>query len=434
MLSTSAFHYEALEGDYAFTHPQMLKDPFHEHVVHKYLPRRLKEIVAPMQDELENAIDESWGSDTKAWKELTVWENLMFVISHITNRMFVGLPLCRNEDYLKNMSGFAMDIMATITVLSFMPNWLKPVIGPLVSIPNRRHWSATTKYTYPLINERKANMKRKRDDPRFEWEEPNDYVTWHIALATAENRQDELDTDIISRRLMPINFAAIHTTVLTATNVLFDLISSDPASGFLEGIREEAERVLAEEGGHWTKAGMGKLHRADSAVRESMRVSNFMSRNLIRKVLPEDGITNKAEGWHAPKGTFIGTNMHSVLHDPEIYTSPDNYDAFRFSRAQEEEPEANSHVNGSAEKGTHLKNLDLINTSDTFMSFSHGRHACPGRFFVSLELKMLLAYMALNYDVEYLAERPKSRWMNAIRTPDMQGKIRVRRKEGTVKA
>ena len=436
VLSTSAHHYETLEGDYAFTHTQMLKDPYHEHVVHKYLPRNLAKVVPGMQEEVEHTIDVSWGMDTKSWKQLTVWDNLMFIISHVTNRMFVGLPLCRNKDYLDNMSSFAMDVMASVTLLSFVPQWLKPVVGPIVTIPNRRHWSATTKYTKPLIDERKANIKKKREDPRFEWEEPNDYIAWTIALATAENRLDELDTDIISRRLMPINFAAIHTTTLSATNILFDLFSADPSKGYIDGIREEARRVFDEEGGHWTKPGLQKLHRADSAIRESMRLSGFMSRNVARIVLAEEGITNEAEGWHAPKGTHIGADVNSTMHDPEIYPEPDAYDAFRFSRPKEQERGADVRVGEAAEKVDNflVKNVDVINTSDVFLTFSHGRHACPGRFFVALELKMILAYIVLNYDVEHLNPRPSMKWLNTSRVPDTKGTIRVKRKEHTVKA
>lgn len=37
VLSNSAFHYDSLEGDYCFATPQILRDPYHEHVIHKYL-------------------------------------------------------------------------------------------------------------------------------------------------------------------------------------------------------------------------------------------------------------------------------------------------------------------------------------------------------------------------------------------------------------
>ena len=42
----------------------------------------------------------------------------------------------------------------------------------------------------------------------------------------AEGRHDELTPDIISRRLMPVSFGAIHITTLIITSAIFDLLSS----------------------------------------------------------------------------------------------------------------------------------------------------------------------------------------------------------------
>lgn len=242
-------------------------------------------VVPSMWEELSEAIDETWGTDTETWKEIHVFDNLMTIIPRTVNHILVGSPLCRNKVYLANMAKFATAVVtASSLYLRFTPKWLKPLVGPLATIPNNRHYRTTAELTLPIIEERLANHKRKKEDPSFEWEEPNDFISWHIALAMAEDRQDELTPDRISRRLMPINSAAIHTTAMTTTHLLFDLISSDPLNHYLDGIRDEAQRILAEEGGHWTKAGLGRCHRADSAIRESMRVSNFMTRGVVRKV------------------------------------------------------------------------------------------------------------------------------------------------------
>lgn len=434
ILSTSAYHYDVLEGSYTFLHPHILEDPYHEHVVHKYLPRRLGAMVPGMSDEISSAFDDSWGTDTHRWKDVVVFDDMMAVIPRVVNRMMVGLPLCRDQEYLSNVKSFVNDVItAAMIVLPFTPRWLKPVVGRIVTIPNTYHWKKTAKYTLPLIIERLANIKRKKEDSSFAWDEPNDYISWHINMAMAEGRQDELMPDMISRRLMPINFAATHTTTLTITNCLFDLVSSDPSKHYLEGIREEAEMILAEEGGQWTKAGLTRCHHADSAIRESMRISNFMARGVLRKVLPEQGVENKVEDWRAPKGAYIGLDIHNVQHDPEIYPVPETYDAFRFSRPKEE-CEASRVDSDTKEGEDHLKstNTDLITTSDSFLPFGHGRHACPGRFFVSLELKMLLAYMVMNYEVEPLATRPPNTWFGQYHIPPLKAKIKVRRREGTV--
>jgi cytochrome P450 len=56
------------------------------------------------------------------------------------------------------------------------------------------------------------------------------------------------------------------------------------------------------------------------------------------------------------------------------------------------------------------KKFDMISTSAQFLPFSHGRHACPGRFFAAVEIKMMLAYMLMTYDMKLV---------DGIRPPDI---------------
>ena len=195
---------------------------------------------------------------------------------------------------------------------------------------------------------------------------------------------------MISRFIMPIEFAAIHTTSLTLSMCLFDLFSADPSKGFVEGLREEAERAFAEteQTGRWNKKILTKLVRADSAIRESMRLSNFATRGVMRKVVAKDGLRIEDEGWTAPYGSYIGLDEHSRHHDPAIYPDPDSYDAFRFSRPREEYEASRDSNPKDLEKYVDMKNLSMVSTGENFLAFGHGRHACPGRFLVQHELKV----------------------------------------------
>ena len=47
------------------------------------------------------------------------------------------------------------------------------------------------------------------------------------------------------------------------------------------------------------------------------------------------------------------------------------------------------------------------------------------------ELKMLLAYVVMNYDVQYLSERPENQWFGANVIPPMKTCIKVRHRSGT---
>ncbi|KAK4548532.1 hypothetical protein LTR36_009442 [Oleoguttula mirabilis] len=428
-VSVSEMHHEQLEGAYIFTDPYLLERPFHEDVVHKALARKIGLLVPDVQDEMQNAMDDVFGLETE-WREVCVFEAMMKVIARVSNRMFVGLPLCRNEEYLANASAFAQDIITDIALFSFIPKALKPLLAPILTIPNRKHYRGTAKHTLPLIHERLELMDRKARDPSLDWQEPNDYISWHINLARAENNVRELDPVLISRRLMPINFAAIHTTTFTITNALFDIVGSRSAADYLAGLEEEAHRVFAEEDGKWSKPGLAKLVRADSALKDSMRISGFMTRAISRKVTHR--ITNEKAGWSLEPGALVATDLYSVHMDSEIYPRPDEYDAFRFSRPREEfeQSQKEGKLNErSKDEVLRLKNTGLITTSETFLPFGHGRHACPGRFFVSTELKMLISHLVLNYEIEPLSERPPNKWFGPNVIPPMKQTIKVRRRK-----
>lgn len=190
--SVQAAHYDLLQGDYAFTDPYLIQTVFHEHVIHKNLARKVDGVIPAISDEIKVVLDETLGLDTIGWTDITVWDSAMRVIARVSNRMFVGLPLCRNEDFLKNNSAFAMDVVASVNLLPFFPKWTHPVVARLVTIPNHIHYRRTRKYTKPVILQRLADMTS--ENPKLDV--PEDYITWHIRTALAEGKQKELEPDV----------------------------------------------------------------------------------------------------------------------------------------------------------------------------------------------------------------------------------------------
>ena len=299
---------------------------------------------------------------------------MMRTIDRASNRMFVGQSLCKNEDYLSNMGKFAQDVIRCTVLMSFVSRPLRPLFGPFISIPNTLHWWRTKRHVVPLIKDRLENMARKRREPSFKWEPPNDYVTWHIETALAEGKAKELEPEMISRFLMPINFAAIHTTTFTITTALFNLLSSDPTKRYVEQLRDEIEQIFAEENRVWTKQGLNKMVKTDSAIRESMRLSNFGTRGCQRKVTAKDGLRNEDEEWTAPYGSMISIDIYDIHHDPEIYPDPFTYNPFRFSDLREEY-ESKPVEERNEKELLKMKQLGIVTTSETFLPFGHGRHA-----------------------------------------------------------
>ena len=139
---------------------------------------------------------------------------------------------------------------------------------------------------------------------------------------------------MLAGRISVINFAVVHTSTFSITNAILDLVSSDPSLHYLDQLREEAAAVLAENDGIWTKKGLSKMYRIDSALRESLRISAFLADGMVRKVVAKDGVTTP-EGLHIPFGAYVAVSSIGIHNDEKYYTNPATYDAFRFVKQRE---------------------------------------------------------------------------------------------------
>ena len=66
--------------------------------------------------------------------------------------------------------------------------------------------------------------------------------------------------------------------------------------------------------------------------------------------------------------------------------------------------------------------------SDHFLAWGHGRHACPGRFFAAHLMKIMLAHVLVNYDIEADGPKPKGLERNEFPIPSVGATFEVRRR------
>ena len=52
----------------------------------------------------------------------------------------------------------------------------------------------------------------------------------------------------------------------------------------------------------------------------------------------------------------------------------------------------------------------------------------PGRFYSSVKMKLVLAYIAKNYDIERLEKRPQNHWFGSSTAPPFESILRIRRR------
>ncbi|KAI9723699.1 MAG: hypothetical protein M1812_000999 [Candelaria pacifica] len=427
VISFKAAIMDRTQSHWTFMSDHILEHDSHRDVIVRYLSKKLAPLTPPMSDELSACFEQYWGLDTKGWKDVLVFDDMMKMVARASNRVF-NKEVCRNETFFYHDVMVSQYIAINAFLIRAAPPFIRPAFARLLQIPLIYHHHQCTKRLLPIVKQRLADIGRKRQDDNFSYEEPNEFLSWLVSDAYDRNDPFDLDPTMITYRMLVMNFAAIHPASITITNVLFNLYSSAPEKGFVEGIREEATRILAEGNGTFTKAGLDKMIRTDSAIRESLRYSSLTSKGLDRTVIAKEGITME-DGLFLPQGTKVGTALFSIHRDDSFYPHAHEYDAFRFSRPLEEAKQDLSVVEAALELKDIPQNTPLTQTSDTFLEFGHGRHACPGRFFTSAQLKLLVANMVLNYDVKLLATRPANTWIADYGIPPRKATLQVRRRK-----
>ena len=159
--------------------------------------------------------------------------------------------------------------------------------------------------------------------------------------------------------------------------------------------------------------------------------------SVLLKVCAPDGIQIE-NGETIPKGTKCVVPMHAIHRDSTAYQNPDKFDAFRFSRPYEASRTENGHVSTAVTSDAHndltadqkasgiAGENSTVMLNDHFLTFGHSRHACPGRFFATLEMKLMLAHVVMNYDVEHIKVRPADAVVVEIKLPSENATVRIR--------
>ncbi|KAJ6567533.1 cytochrome P450 [Mycena sp. CBHHK59/15] len=386
----------------------VIENPYHAHTVRTSLTRNLGRCFPEVRDEIICAFDDVLALPDTEWKKMQVLPNMMQVVARTSNRLFVGLPLCRVQEFLQLNIDFTISVVMRGMAISLIPGFLKPVLAPLLSTQKRslRH---AMRFLGPMIEERLAQERELGPD----WPgKPNDLISWLLEVAEGEGRT----APEVAMRILATNMAAIHTSSMALTHALYDLTTYPE---HMLPMREEVARVVKEDG--WTKAALNNMHKIDSFIRESQRLNGNGPVAMVRKVVHPDGFTF-SDGTFIPFGSFVYVSGRPVHHDPVFYDHPDVFDGFRFSKMREEKAQA---------PDSPIFSRHMVSTGMDHLVFGHGRHACPGRFFAATELKAMLAHVLLNYDVKAETEgvRPLDDDFGMMSMPNPRANIMIRKRQ-----
>ncbi|KAI5118160.1 hypothetical protein M0805_005782 [Coniferiporia weirii] len=379
------------------------RNHYHQAIIRSQLTRSLGARFEDIKDELTSSFEELIPAKGNEWIAIPALQTVRQIVCRTSNRLLVGLPLCRNQDYVDLNISFTIDVSVTALRISKIPVLLRPIFGALIT-KTPQSIRRGLKHLGPVFDARRRELEEHGED----WaDKPADMITWLLEDAPEDEKCSNTE---LTKRMLVINFAAIHTSSNTFTHALYYLALE--REKYVGPLREEVERVLKEEG--WTKVAMTAMRKLDSFMKESLRLNAVNMLVLNRKVLVDYTLP---DGTFLPKGTFVAANAGATHFDDEIYENADVFDGFRFADIRD----------GVTEESTKHQ---MISTSPDYLAFGHGRHACPGRFFAVNELKAMMAYVLLMYGIKLETEgiRPANLWMGTRLSPNPAAKVLFRKR------
>jgi len=387
------------------------------------LNQNLGKFVADVEDEVAYAFETQF-PPCEGWTSINLHEKLLRIVSQASARIFVGPPLNRDSKWLECTEKFATDAMIGGERLKLWRPFLRPLAQYF--IPELRSVRADHAEAYRLLRpvlEARTNAAKKDG-----YEKPNDMLQW-IQDRVATNQDVSIDFKEIAKIQVLTATAAIHTTRLAIIHAIFDLAARPE---YIEPLREELKDVLEKTDGTITKQSLTQLRKLDSFMKESQRHNppsvgkHFLLLDLDFRGLTENIATFQrkilkpvklSNGLELPVGVIVQCNTAILDEAPKHWGDPYEFDGFRFFKLRSNPSESNQYQFASP----------TINS----MEFGLGKDACPGRFFASNQIKIVLAHVIRNYEIRLehpQKGRPKNLMFEVNVLADPTARIMLKRK------
>lgn len=348
--------------------------PIAIHVIKADLTPGLPRLMPIIAEEIDLALARVMPS-CDDWTKVTPYQKMLDIVAQVSARIFVGEPLCRNPRWQELSKDYTLKAFNASRAIKQWKPWMRPLVHKF--LPEMRDLykvrAQAIQFMAPVSQERQET-ESKRDD----------FTEWLKQKSNPEFAKQYKDQAYIQIQLA---LAAIHTTTMGATHMLYDLAAHPE---FLEPLRQETLSAVEETGGY-DRDTMAKLKKLDSFMKESQRFNppglTTFKRYCLRDITLSDGT-------FLPKGTVLEVDSSQQYLDAEKFENPDSFDPLRFYRLREQ-----------GDKNSH----QFATSNADYVQWGQGRHACPGRFFASNEIKTILSKLLAEYDfklVDQEAGRP----------------------------
>ncbi|PPQ84183.1 hypothetical protein CVT26_015253, partial [Gymnopilus dilepis] len=215
--------------------PPSDEDDLHNKVLQRMLASNFSENGVDLHDESVKALADIFPLKDNEWHSVPCYDNVLHLITRVTNRFYVGEPLCRDPKYIALVMDFVQGVPKAGMSINLFPYIIRPFIGPLLS-PLPRYEREATKLFGDMLRHRIAMFEKHgkswEEKPvryLFQWSgihklisthhTQRDIITWFLE----ESEPHQRDPTKIAIRILRINFAGLMSTSFFLPQILFKL-------------------------------------------------------------------------------------------------------------------------------------------------------------------------------------------------------------------
>ena len=264
-----------------------LQSSLHTRAIQQKLTPNIGRFIEPIQDELKYALQaemprQDSGTVTRCpldfciylicttleWHEIPISTVLLRMTSRVSARAFVGLPLCRNEEWLQINMDTAINVLQTMMTLRMLPSFLHflhPILIYFLPSWYRLHSNirGAKRLAMPVIS---THMDRREKGEVS----PKDSMTLLEWMSDTAENELEADPARLSHLLILIGLGSIPTMKTALVHMVWDLVARPD---LIPELRSEVEDVLRGRGGKWDKPALTRMLKVESFITESMRLN-----------------------------------------------------------------------------------------------------------------------------------------------------------------
>lgn len=194
---------------------------------------------------------------------MNAYSKLLRIVAKVSTRIFIGDELTENEDWLMLSIMYTVNIAEGMRILKLWRPWLRPFVYKFIPEVSKLHEARgkALEILMPIVKARREAMEKPG------YEAPHDMLQWMMNERVKRGHKDH-DYATQAEFQLVLSFAAIHTTTMAVTNMLYDLGAMPEYQNM---IRTELKEELAKVNGNWDGPLMKNLKKTDSFMKESQR-------------------------------------------------------------------------------------------------------------------------------------------------------------------